>query len=264
MTASYQKVLSGLRLSSIGLWLVAMSVVLLTSVGLYSNLYLYRDGVHSFAVALIVPNIQYGSFGLCGLGLVVGFVGRCLCLPVPAAAGSAPARIGLTVIFEACSLLSAAALIGVAFLPLPPLPSYIPLTWTLFIGLTAYIARMQFLRFARSLAEHLNPSLVPEAKAVRRLYLYVPGGFILAYGIAAGSVFLQSSTGDDFYKTIGMLLGWLVATAATVLGVIGVWRWSGLLAGLRKAVVRTKVVYSGNAADDPDREYRSHYPADPS
>lgn len=257
VTSPYRKVLAGLRLSSVGLWLVALSVVLITSLALYSSLHIHRDGVHYFAVAAMARNIEYGGLGLIAVGLLLGFVGRCLCLPVPPAAGTAPARIGLAVIFEACSLLSAAAFVGVVYLL--PLPSVVSLTWCLFSWLTAYLARVKFLQFARSLAEHLDPALVPEAKAVQRLYLYVPGGFILSYGVAAAGVLLRSNTGDGLYEAIGVFLGWLVASAATLFGIIGVWRWGGLLVGLRKAVMRTKFVVADDASDDPDRPYLERY-----
>lgn len=260
MNPSYRKVLIGLKLSSVGLWLVAMSAVLLTSLELYSAARLSRDGVHYFSVVLMVRYTEYGCLGLIAIGLILGFVGRCFCLPVPAAAGTAPARIGLAVIFEACSLLSLAALVGVSFLPLAALPSIVPMTWMGFIWLTAYLARMQFLRFARALAEHVRPSLLPEAVAVQRLYLYVPGGFLLAFGVAAASTLLRSGPGDNLYPTLGVLLGWLIATAATLFGVFMAWRWSELLVGLRKAVAKAAEL-PVHSEDDPDAEYLARHRA---
>lgn len=259
MTSPYRKVLLGLRLSSVGLWTVTTNVVLLLSM----MLLLKCTGPYTpgwMTVALMTPYVSYVCLGIGGLGLVIGFVGRCCCLSVPAAAGAAPARIGLAVIFEACSLLSAAALVGAVFLPLAALPSFVPLTWMGFIWLTAYVARMQFLRFTRALAEHVDPSMVPEAKAVQRLYLYVPGGFILAFGIATAGTLFRLMFSDDVPVACGMVLGWLVTTAVTMFGVIGVWRWSCLLVGLRKAVVRAEhhELHVGGE-DDPDREYRARY-----
>lgn len=257
MNSPYRKLLLGLRLSSVGLWAVSMSVIILLSMTLLlKSVGDYTPGW--MTVALMTQYTSYACLGLGGLGLVVGFVGRCCCLPVPAAAGAAPARIGLAVIFEACSLLSAVALVVVAFLPLPPLRSFVPLTWMGFILLTAYVARVQFLRFARALAEHADQSLLAEVQAVQRLYLYVPCGFLLAYGIAAAGTVVRSSTGDDAFEACGIVLGWLAATAATIVGVIAVWRWAGLLVGLRKAVIRAERQEHESEAD-PDREYRARY-----
>jgi hypothetical protein len=256
VTSSYRKVLVGLRLSSMGLWLVALGLVLMLSITLYFQV-VGKGMPYNPAVVTATNSLLYVGLGLAALGLLVGFVGRCFCLPVPAAAGTAPARTGLAVIFEACSLLSAAGLLLAAYLF--PLPSVITLTWSLFAGLTAYFARVQFLRFALALIGHLHPTLARVALAVQRLYLYVPGGLLLALGIAAGGKALSAKPGD-FNEVCGYLIAWLIASAATLFAVFMVWRWSELLVGLRKAVA-TVAELPVHSEDDPDAEYLARYRA---
>jgi hypothetical protein len=149
----------------------------------------------------------------------------------------------------------------VAFTP----PPWLAPTWMLFVWVTAYLARMQFLRFTHSLAEYIAPPLVTEAKAVQRLYLYVPGGFLLAFGVTAGGAVAKSYTGDDFYTAAGVALAWLVGTVATLFGLFMLWRWSELIVGLRKAVAHfTREQAVAADADDPDAEYRHrHFDAEP-
>jgi hypothetical protein len=262
---SYRKVLIGLTLSSVGLWLVAAGAALTLSLQLLSQAtatrWNYDPSPSTIIVVLTTRNLSYVGIGLGALGLLTGFVGRCLCLTVPPAVTSAPARIRMAVIFEACSLLSGTALLGLTLLLARPLPSLVAVTWTLFTGVTVYLARMQFLRFARTLAEHVGPSLRPEVAGVQRLFLYVPCGFLLAFGVvAAERAFASNTLSDDTIQAGVTVFAWLICSAATLFTVFMAWRWSELLVGLRKAVA-TFVEVPVESEDDPDREYLARYRA---
>jgi hypothetical protein len=194
---------------------------------------------------------------------VLGAFGRYCCLGISTADGTAAARIKLTTVLEISSLLSGAALIGVSWQGVKligPLPELVEVTWALFTGIAGYIARVQFHLFLRTLAERLAPALVAEVKAVSRLYLYVPGGFVLAIGVAAAGNFLNPSGEGAVYEAGGRLLAWLTATAAFVFGLFMVWRWSRLLHDLRRAVEQAETAEPhDDSEDDPDREYRRRY-----
>ncbi len=260
----------GLRMSSLGLWALTTAAVLTVAIGLLSAI-TYREygprlGYGSDvedAVIELTRGGMYGCLAAAGVGLVLGAFGRYCCLRASMTDGTAVARIKLATVLEVSSLLSGAALIGVSWLGtkvIGPLPHLVETTWALFTGIAAYLARVQFHLFLRTLALHFAPPLMAEVKAVSRLYLYVPGGFIVAIGVAAAGNFVNSSDELPVYEAGGRLLAWLIATAATVFGLFMAWRWGGLLGELRKGVMQaeTDELLAG-ADDDPDREYRARY-----
>lgn len=260
----------GLRMSSLGLWGVTTAAVLFLAIALlsaltrptYYGMYGYQDEVTSTVLSL-TRGAMYGCLAAAGVGLLLGAFGRYCCLRASMSDDRAAARAKLTTILEVSSLLSGATLIGVSWLGVKvigPLPPMIEVTWGLFTGIAAYISRVQFHLFLRTLAGHLAPMLVAEVYAVSRLYLYVPGGYILALGVCAAGGFANTSGELPVYEAGGRMLAWLIATAATVFGLFMVWRWSALLVALRKAVVQSETdeLLTG-AEDDPDREYRARY-----
>lgn len=270
MSSWNRNVSVGLRMSSLGLWALTTAAVLFVAVALlaavtrptYYGIYGYQNEVNT-AVLSLTNGAVYGCLAAAGVGLVLGGFGRYCCLRVSTSDGTAAARIKLATVLEVCSRLSGAALLGVSWLGtkvIGPLPHLVETTWALFTGIAAYIARVQFHLFLRTLALHFAPPLMAEVKAVSRLYLYVPGGFILAIGVAAAGNFVNSSDELPVYEAGGRLLAWLIATAATVFGLFMAWRWGGLLGELRKGVMQaeTDELLAG-ADDDPDREYRARY-----
>lgn len=258
MSGTHRKVLLGLRLSSIGLTLVAAAAVLMTALTLYVGVYYTRDAVLYQTAVTMLHAIQLGCCVLLAVGLVTEFVGHCLCLSVPAMVRTAPARIGLAVVFEACGLLSGTLLFVAVYL-FTPIPRFVFLPALLFTLLTGYFSQVYFLRFAYALAEHAAPPLLPEVVAVQRLYLYAPGGFLLAFGVRTAGTLIGYSSGDWTADACTKLIAWLINTAAAVFSLYGVWRWAGMLAGLRKAAARTDLSETPAADDDPDREYREQY-----
>lgn len=258
MSSSHRKVLLGLRLSSIGLTLVAAAAVLMTALTLYVGVYYTRDAVLYQPAVTTLRAIQLGCLVLLAAGLVAGLVGRCFCLAVPAAVRTAPARIGLAVVFEACGLLSGTLLFVAVYL-FTPIPRLVFLPALLFTLLTGYFSQVYFLRFAYALAEHAAPPLLPEVVAVQRLYLYAPGGFLLAFGVRTAGTLIGYSSGDWAADACAGLIAWLINSAAAVFSLYGVWRWAGMLAGLRQAVARTDLAGTSADTDDPDREYRKRY-----
>lgn len=258
----------GLRVSSLGLWALTTAVVLFVAVGVLNALtsepyrYWYHNDVDSSLLTL-TRGAMYGCLAAAGVGLVLGAFGRYCCLRASMTDGTAIARIKLATVLEVSSLLSGGALIGVSWLGtkvIGPLPHLVETTWALFSGIAAYIARVQFHLFLRTLAGHVAPALVAEVKAVSRLYLYVPGGYVLSLGVVAAGNFLNPSGEGAVYEAGGRLLAWLVATAASVFGLFMVWRWGRLLLELRQAVAQaeTDEQFAGSE-DDPDREYRARY-----
>lgn len=269
MASSNRNVLLGLRLSSLGLWVVGTAAVLLGShtllVGMTSKVYSwsrYPNAVDE-AVLTLTRGAMIGSLVIGAIGLLFGFYGRYFCLGVTTAVGTAGARVKLATVLEAASLLSGAALFGVTTFGsklIASLPPMVEVTWMLFTGLAAYMARVQFHLFLRSLAEHVAPPLAAEVKGVSRLYLYVPGGYVLALGVFATGQFLNSSSDHPVYEACGIMFGWLIATVATAFALFMVWRWSGLIASLRTAVAAA-VRHDEEVGDDddPDAEYRRRY-----
>jgi len=265
----YRNMLLGLRLSSVGLWAVTTAAVLGVSISLLASVAaphaysIYYPSSRDTVILELVTGARHGCLVVLALGLLLGLVGRGRFLASPADRRVAHPRVLLATILEGSSLLSGTALLvltqfGKGFVAgLPPL---VEVTWVLFTGLAAYIARVQFHLYARSLAESFAPPLTAEVKAISRLYLYVPGGFVLALGVVAGGEFLGSKDRGSEFEAYGVVLGWLIATAATAFGLFMVWRWDGLLAGLRKAVILTHQQESETAEpDDPDAEYRRRY-----
>ena len=206
---------------------------------------------------------MYGCLAAAGVGLVLGAFGRYACLGVSLPDGTAAARVKLATVLEVSSLLSGAAFIAASkfgptlFGGLPPI---VEVTWALFTGIAAYVARVKFHLFLRTLAEQFAPALVAEVKAVSRLYLYVPGGFILALGVYAGGQFLNSSREQPLGEAGGIVLAWLIGTVASAFGLFMVWRWAGLLSGLRTAATLA-ARHEEEVGDDtdPDAEYRRRY-----
>ncbi len=267
-----RNLLIGLRFSSLGLWAVATAAVLAVAIGLLSALtrptyygfYGYQNEVTS-TVLTLTNGAMYGCLAAAGVGLVLGAFGRYACLGVSLPEGTATARVKLATVLEVTSLMSGAAFIAASkfgptlFGSLPPM---VEVTWVLFTGIAAYIARVKFHLFLRTLAQHFAPPQVAEVKAVSRMYLYVPGGFILALGVTAAGQFVNTSGEQAVYEAGGRVLAWLIATAATVFGIFMVWRWSGLLATLRTAVAQAPHhEQEVDADDDPDAdaEYRRRY-----
>lgn len=255
------RVLSGLRLSSIGVWAVASAAALLLSLMLLSQVtsrstYYFNASQTDRIIVEARCQLALVAAGVGVIGLLIGYVGRRHCMSVPGTVASA--RIRLALVFEVCSLLSATAFVGVSsFTRLQP---FVEFTWVVFSCMTAYIARMKHLQFAHSLAEAIAPALVPEVTAVQRLYLYVPGGFIMAVGMVPTGNSLASFTRNDAFEAGGVIFAWLTATAAAVFGVILVWRWTAMLTNLRTAVSQCERLEPElNAEDDPDREYRERY-----
>ncbi len=262
----------GLRFSSLGLWALATAAVLVVAFSLltantrptYYGMYRNQDEVGG-AILTLTNGAMYGCLAAAGVGLVLGAFGRYACLRMTLSDGTAAARVKLATVLEVSSLLSGAALIGVSWFGtklIGPLPPIIEVTWALFTGIAAYISRVQFHLFLRTLAEQFAPPLVAEVKAVSRLYLYVPGGFVLALGVyAAGQVF-NSSRDEPVFAASGIVLAWLTATVATVFGLFMVWRWAGLLTSLRTAVA-VAAHHEEEVGDDndPDAEYRRRYHA---
>jgi hypothetical protein len=224
---------------------------------------LFEDRPHPNYFFASVVAVKYGllnlSTMLAGIGLVGGFVGRCLCLRVPAVVVGALARVRLAVVFELCSLLS----FGVFFvlriwLRLPPIFEATPMLFSL---LTAYIARIQFLRFTHTLAEHVDPKRLPNVTAVQRLYLYVPGAFFMAFGVYAVGNLFATGMNDEVIRAYGAIASWLIVSAALIAGVIAVWRCSMMLHGLRNATTAEDAAQLTGHPDDPDAEYRRRYTA---
>jgi hypothetical protein len=267
-----RNLLVGLRFSSLGLWAVATAAVLGVAATLltaitsqsYHSWYGRRSDVDD-AVLTLTNGAMYGCLAAAGVGLVLSAFGRYCCLRVTTSDGTAAARVKLATVLEVSSLLSGAAFIAASkfgptlFGGLPPL---VEVTWALFTGIAAYIARVQFHLFLRTLAQHFAPPLVAEVKAVSRLYLYVPGGYILAVGVSAAGQFLNPNGNAPVYEATGIVLAWLCATAATAFGLFMVWRWAGLLATLRTAVALA-ACHEEEVGDDndPDAEYRRRYHA---
>lgn len=269
MSSSIRNALIGLRLSSLGLWVVATAAVLLGShtllVGMTSKVYSwsrYPNAVDE-AVLTLTRGAMIGCLVVGAIGLLLGFYGRYFCLRVTTADGTASARVKLATVLEGTSLLSGAALFVVSTFGskwVTSLPPIVEVTWLLFTGLAAYISRVQFHLFTRSLAQVVAPPLAAEVQAVSRLYLYVPGGYVMALGVFAAGQFFNSSNDHPVYEAYGIVFGWLIATAATAFALFMVWRWSGLLASLRTAVTaaarRDQELGDDN---DPDAEYRRRY-----
>lgn len=268
MTNPYRNLLLGLRLSSVGLWAVATAAVLILSLALFANVtsrtYSWADSsAKDVALHDLIQGGLTGCMIIAGLGLLLGLAGRGRCLATTADLRVAHPRVLLATILEGSSVLSLTALLllthcGKAIVAsVPPL---VEVTWVLFTGLAAYIARVQFHLYTRSLADAFAPPLAAEVKAISRLYLYVPGAFVLALGAAAAGEFLGSKERNSAYEAYGMALAWLIGTAATAFGLFMVWRWDGLLAGLRNGVILTQQQESETAdPDDPDAEYRRRY-----
>lgn len=270
MSSWSRNVTVGLRMSSLGLWAITTAAALTVAIALLSAItsssvsywLVYRDPIDT-ALLDLTRGAMYGCLAAAGVGLVLGAFGRYCCLRIETSDGTATARVKLATVLEVSSLLSGAALIGVTWLGVKligPLPPLVEVTWALFTGIAAYIARVQFHLFLRTLAGHVAPAQVAEVKAVSRLYLYVPGGYILALGVLAAGGHLNSSGDLPIFEAGGRMLAWLIATAASVFGLFMVWRWSGLLLELRKAMERAQTDEPiASAEDDPDREYRARY-----
>ncbi len=262
----------GLKFSSLGLWAVTTAAVLGVAATLlgaitsrsYTSFYSYHDEVGD-AVLSLTRGAMYGCLAASGVGLVLGAFGRYACLRVTTADGTATARVKLATVLEVSSLLSGAAFIAASkfgptlFGGLPPI---VEVTWVLFTGIAAYTARVKFHLFLRTLSEQFAPPLVAEVKAVSRLYLYVPGGYVLALGVYAAGQSLNSSRDEPVYEASGIVLAWLIGTVATVFGIFMVWRWAGLLASLRTAVaLAARHEEEVGDDNDPDAEYRRRYHA---
>jgi hypothetical protein len=270
--SSNHNVSVGLRFSSLGLWAVATAAVLALGISLltaltrptYYGIYGYQNEVTSTVLSL-TNGAMYGCLAAAGVGLVLGAFGRYCCLRVTTGDGTATARIKLATVLEVSSLLSGAALVGVSWLGakvIGPLPPIIEVTWALFTGIAAYTARVQFHLFLRTLAAHFAPPQVAEVKAVSRMYLYVPGAFVLALGVFAAGEFANSRGEQTLAEAGGRVLAWLIATAATVFGLFMVWRWAGLVASLRTAAaLAARHEEEVGDDNDPDAEYRRRYHA---
>lgn len=256
MTTPLAKVQLGLRLCSAALWIVTGGVLLFLSAVLYAEThrqpYFYYSPSGRSDVLEMTEHISVSCGWMVAFGLVVGFIGRFLCLamPEPALAG----RARLAVVFEACGVLSAAGFLFAS--KFARLPEIVEVTFVLFSGVTAYIGRMQFLRFTRALAERIAPARVPKVVGVQRMFLYVPGGFLLAFGVLTGGAILNRHTDYDFADEFCSFFAWLIASAALVAALVGVGRWGVLLHGMRASVTEFA---RQQAEDDPDAEYRRRY-----
>lgn len=259
VTTPLAKVQLSLRLCSAALWIVTGAVLLFLCVALYaqtrSSGFYYSPAGRSDVLDM-TEQIAVSCGWMAAFGLVVGFLGRFLCLAMPDATLAGRAR--LAVILEGCGVLSAAGFLVAS--KYARLPEIVEATFLLFSVITAYTGRMQFLRFTRALAEQIAPARVPKVVGVQRMFLYVPCAFLLAVGVSAAGAIVTRYTDYDFAPEFATFFAWLIASAALVAALIGVLWWGVLLHGMRASVAEfARQQVDATTDDDPDAEYRRRY-----
>jgi hypothetical protein len=175
MSQPFRTVAKGLRWVFTGAWLtpgvIVAAVCLLCCAAGVPGL----SGLGAFlAVGLTL-------LGLAGVATFVSPVGRLMCLATPEDAPVARTRIRLAVIFESCSVLSGISGIVVAIADL--IPTEFEIVGVGFSLVTGVIARLFFLLYARSLAEHIGAT--DEATTAKTIF-HAALGLIVSGVLSAG------------------------------------------------------------------------------
>lgn len=211
-------------------------------------------------VTIVAKCIVIGCALLVAAGLIVGTVGRCLCLATPPGATAARAWIRLTVVFDVCSLLSGAAqgvnAAGVNLLPPPVVTVGI---W--FAVVAALTCRFTLIQYARSLATFTGDRGC--AEDAKKLIQRIVGGLIAGMvGVFLIPISEALGKGQEDFKwvgTVGAIAGVIVAFGAALALLGAVEPYAKLIEGLRLALASYTPVTPSDGADDPDREYRERY-----
>jgi hypothetical protein len=224
----------GLKLARLGMWWVVVTVTAAT-------LGLFAGGMPPFVNMLgKFPNARemylYSLIGIACLapvGFVIAFVGRCFCLASPPELPPARARVGLAVLLEACGWLSAVVNVAVgtaiAFrvVPLPMIA--VAVTGGVSLLLLA-AGRVQFLRYTRSLADQVAPTLT--RPSARSLALFVTTVACVALGFG----FYQLANHSPPASSLGYALSGGFIVTAVVTGIAHLFVYGRLLRRLRQAV----------------------------
>lgn len=192
--------------------------------------------------------------GLAVLGLVVTAIGRCFCLRTPPEMPVARGRIFLAVILDLTGLLSTAALVISQFVTsvFPPMVVLIGLG---FSTVTLLAGRVMFFLFLHALSASFHPTYTADVRSATLWSILAGGWLCVSFGVVL-------SVGRGKYPE-AYFFGSLVAGIVGCLILGGIWWrvYTRTLNRLNDAVEALATDHSTHP-DDPDREYRAHYPAD--
>jgi hypothetical protein len=186
MSQPFRTVSKGLRWVFVGCWLTPGIIVASLCLLCVAGGCLGQTGQSLFL------GIGLGLVALAAVTTFVAPVGRLMCLATPPYAPVARTRIRLAVIFEACSILS--GLSGILITIADLIPGTFLGAGLLFTLLTGAVARLFFLLFARSLAEHIGAT--DEAVTAKTIFhaavglivsgVLSVGGFAVAGAVPSG------------------------------------------------------------------------------